>query len=90
MYIEYVIIFIALGVIIALLIAAVIMLGILFKDRDKSMPVYNRNLVSPQTQDGVPAQKSNKSSSSNVVFCRHCAASFDSSQKVCPSCGNQR
>lgn len=85
MYIEYVIIFICLGIIIALLVAAVAMLAVLMKSRNNNVPVYNRN-NSPARSD----KKETAPPATKVVFCRHCAAQFDATQKVCPSCGAQR
>lgn len=89
MYIEYIIIFIALGVIIALLIPMLIMLIMLYKDKDLNTPVYNRNTPAKEKeQKNIKSENAPKSN--KVVFCRHCATQFDASQKICPQCGTQR
>lgn len=89
MYIEYIIIFIGLGIIIALLIPILVLLSLLWRERDEKTPVYNRNSFLKDEKE-PKVKKNSPPSNGNVVFCRNCAAQFDVSKKVCPECGTQR
>ena len=89
MYIEFIIIFICLGVIIALLIPILVMLSLLWRERDEKTPVYNRNNFLKDEKESKQ-KKNSVQPAGNVVFCRHCASQFDASRKTCPECGTQR
>lgn len=82
MYTEFLIIYIALGVLFLMLAAVIVMLiMILKKDGGMYIP-QNNNYNNPPIQTAAPT--------GNVVFCKKCAAEFDSSQRVCPKCGTPR
>ena len=90
MYIEFIIIFICLGVIIALLIPILVMLSLLWRERDEKTPVYNRNNFMKDEKESKQKKNNTQPAIGKVVFCRQCAAEFDASQKVCPECGTKR
>ena len=83
MYTEFLIIYIGLGILALLGIAILILLIMLLK---KGQGVYipqNNNFITPNVQNTATP-------TGNIVFCKKCAAEFDSSQRVCPKCGTPR
>ncbi len=82
MYTEFLIIYIALGVLFVMLAAVIVMLIMLLK-KDGGMYIPKNNSYNPPIQ-------SSAAPTGNIVFCKKCAAEFDSSQRVCPKCGTPR
>ena len=82
MYTEFLIIYIILGILTLLGIAILILL-IKFIKNDQGTYVPKNNSYTPNINvSSMPA--------GNVVFCKKCAAQFDSSQRICPRCGTPR
>lgn len=76
MYTEFLIIYIGLGILALLGIAILILLIMLLKkDQGGYIPQNNNYTPTP---------------TGNIVFCKKCAAEFDSSQRACPKCGTPR
>ena len=92
MYVEFIIIYIILGLILILNIAVVILLiKVLKKLNSRS----GRALV-PQNYGGgqnayqqTPVVNGN-TVSLGTVFCKNCGAQFDGIHKICPKCGTPR
>lgn len=81
MYTEFLIIYAALGVLFLMLAAVIVLLIVLLK-KDNSTYIPHNNYNPPVQTSAVPT--------GNIVFCKKCAAEFDSSQRVCPKCGTPR
>lgn len=82
MYTEFLIIYIGLGILVLLGIAILILLIMLLK---KDQGAYI-----PQNNNYIPNVQTTATPSGNIVFCKKCAAEFDSSQRACPKCGTPR
>lgn len=82
MYTEFLIIYIGLGILAVLGIAILILLIMLLK---KDQGVYI-----PQNNNYTPNVQTTATPNGNIVFCKKCAAEFDSSQRACPKCGTPR
>lgn len=80
MYPEFVPIYIGLVITIGLLVAILILL--LKKTVNNSKPT---NYVANQNNFEATAP-----TGGSIVFCKKCAAQFDSTQKICPKCGTPR
>lgn len=76
MYPEFIAIYAGLLVVIGLLVAILCLQIRVIRNGHGAAPAVH------QTQ--------NFQQSGTVVFCRNCAAQFDSSQRVCPKCGTPR
>ncbi len=82
MYIEFLIIYILLGVLIVLAITAIILLiAVLKKTGSKKPSVYQHVL---QYQAGPHG------GSGNDAFCKKCGSKFDAALNICPHCGTPR
>ena len=83
MYIEFIGIFIGLGVLFAIQVVMMILLIILLK-RSKNNSGYSidSRLLGGQYQNSEMLR--------NTAFCRKCATEFNASQRVCPRCGTPR
>lgn len=77
MYPEFIIIYVALGII-TILLAAVIVLLILLLRRTRT-----------DNTGYTPADKV-KINSTGIAFCKNCATPFNASTGVCPKCGTPR
>lgn len=84
MYTEFIIGYILMGCIAALLIAVIILLCIILKKISRG-GVRNESIAS--LQGSKPNAYSNNR---GVVICRNCATQYDSVHTVCPKCGTQR
>ena len=83
MYTEFLIIYIGLGIL-ALLGIAILILLIMLLTQDQGVYVpQNNNFITPNVQTAATP-------TGNIVFCKKCAAEFDSSQRACPKCGTPR
>lgn len=82
MYTEFLIIYIGLGIL-ALLGTAILILLIMLLKRNQSVYIPQNNNITPNAQNVATPTGS-------IVFCKKCAAEFDSSQRVCPKCGTPR
>lgn len=85
MYLEFIVIYICLGVIIALGIAILAML-IKINNSNDSFPVQTHNKFIKKNSQKVP----NDSQDSNLAFCKKCATQFNASERFCPKCGTPR
>lgn len=88
MYIEFVIIYILLVVLIAL---AVVNLVFMLKNKggnNISFKNENQQPVEPVKTSASPSYNANQGDS--VVFCINCATQYSSSEKCCPNCGTPR
>lgn len=82
-YTEFLIIYIGLGILLALAIVNLILILVLMKkDSGFSAPRISSQRTMPMPQTTIPG--------GNVVFCKKCAAEFDASQRCCPICGTPR
>ena len=79
MYPEFIAIYVGLLVVIGLLVTILI----LMLKNDNSRPTANFTAKQNNFE-------TNASSSGSIVFCKKCAAEFDSTQKCCPKCGTPR
>lgn len=77
MYPEFVLIYIGLIVIIALLVTILIL--VLKGSNNRTSVPKNRSANNPASTDA-----------SSIVFCKNCATQFDSNSKFCPKCGTPR
>ncbi|MDM8157039.1 hypothetical protein QUV96_05235 [Amedibacillus dolichus] len=75
MYIEFVVIFICLGIII--LLQAALLICLLKRTANRT--------VLPQNVSSIEGR-----STSTVVFCKNCATQYDASLRSCPKCGTPR
>ncbi len=83
MYPEFIAIYVGLGVVAALLIAAIVLL-LMVLSKLKNLGGSQRSYTPPRnTNPGY-------SSAMGVVFCDHCGTQFDGATKVCPRCGTPR
>lgn len=81
MYPEFIAIYVGLVIIIGLLVANLVLT--IKKQKDNYTPTVNY----------TPKQNNIETSTSfdgRIVFCKKCAAEFDSTQKCCPKCGTPR
>lgn len=85
MYPEFIPIYVGLAVLAALMIVALVLLIKLAKQAC-AKPISKPYI--PQMNNSTDA--SANVATGNIVFCKHCAAEFDSSQRVCPKCGTPR
>jgi len=81
MYPEFIAIYIGLLIIIGLLVTILVL--ILKKQNDNSRPTANFTARQNNFE-------TNASAGGSIVFCKKCAAEFDSTQKCCPKCGTPR
>lgn len=81
MYPEFIAIYVGLLIIIGLLVTILILM--FKKQNDNCRPTAN--YIAKQNNF-----ETNASSSGSIVFCKKCAAQFDSTQKNCPKCGTPR
>lgn len=81
MYPEFIAIYVGLLIVIGLLVTILVLM--LKKQNDNSRPTANYTAK----QNNLEA---NTSPSGSIVFCKKCAAEFDSTQKCCPKCGTPR
>lgn len=81
MYPEFIAIYIGLLIIIGLLVTILVL--ILKKQNDNNRPTANFTARQNNFE-------TNASAGGNIVFCKKCAAEFDSTQKCCPKCGTPR
>ena len=81
MYPEFIAIYIGLLIIIGMLVTILVL--ILKKQNDNSRPTANFTARQKNVE-------TNASSGGSIVFCKKCAAEFDSTQKCCPKCGTPR
>ena len=81
MYPEFIPIYVGLLIVIGLLVTILILL--LKKQNDNSRPTANFTAKQNNFE-------TNASSSGSIVFCKKCAAEFDSTQKCCPKCVTPR
>lgn len=85
MYPEFIAIYVGLAVLAALMIVVLVLLIKLTKQAGAKtilkpyIPQMNNSTDAPTNV-----------ATGNIVFCKHCAAEFDSSQKYCPKCGTPR
>lgn len=84
MYPEFIAIYVGMGVLAILLIAAIVMLALVLKKLSGGSGVMNSR---PQ-QTARPF--GNAGSEIGVVFCRNCATQYDGATRVCPRCGTPR
>ena len=84
MYIEFIIIYIGMGVIAALLLVAIALLILVLKKLRSNGHVGVNSSIgfqqSPQRAQPMPG----------IAFCVGCGTQFDAAHKVCPKCGRPR
>ena len=85
MYPEFIAIYVGLAVLAALMIVVLVLLIKLTKQAG-AKPISKPYI--PQMNNSADAPTN--VATGNIVFCKHCAAEFDSSQRVCPKCGTPR
>jgi len=85
MYPEFIAIYVGLAVLAALMIVVLVLLIKLTKQAG-AKPISKP--YTPQMNNSTDAPTN--VATGNIVFCKHCAAEFDSSQRVCPKCGTPR
>lgn len=92
MYTEFIIIYIALGLILAISIVNFIMILLLKRNGSSIRKTFNPTInYSAPTNNIMPQEATyNNRPSGNIVFCKNCATEFDSSARVCPRCGTPR
>ena len=99
MYPEFIAIYVGLVVLVALAAANLVLLVKLLKRSETkaaaptySAPTYSAPTYTAPPVSGVPAAPRGDMAgySGHVVFCKHCAAEFDASLRVCPRCGTPR
>ena len=81
MYPEFIAIYVGLLIVIGLLVTILVLM--LKKQNDNSRPTAN--YTAKQNNFEAPT-----STGGSIVFCKKCAAQFDSTQKNCPKCGTPR
>lgn len=86
MYIEFIIIYIGIAVIIGLLIFDII-LTMKNKAKDKSVTA-SKNFSQVQPKDAYKTTEIN--SNTGTAFCKNCYNQFSANQNVCPYCGTPR
>lgn len=77
MYPEFIPIYIGLLVIIALLVTILILV----------LKRTSNNATAPKK---ITAANTAPNEAGTIVFCKNCAAQFESSQRCCPKCGTPR
>ena len=85
MYPEFIVIYVGLAVLAALMIAVLVLLVKLVKQAG-AKPISKTYTSQINNSTTAPTNVA----TGNIVFCKHCAAEFDSSQRVCPKCGTPR
>lgn len=85
MYPEFIAIYVGLAVLAALMIVVLVLLIKLTKQAG-AKPISKPYTSQINNSTTAPANVA----TGNIVFCKHCAAEFDSSQRVCPKCGTPR
>lgn len=85
MYPEFIAIYVGLAVLAALMIAVLVLLVNLVKQAG-AKPISKPYTSQINNSTTAPTNVA----TGNIVFCKHCAAEFDSSQRVCPKCGTPR
>lgn len=85
MYPEFIAIYVGLAVLAALMIAVLVLLVKLVKQAG-AKPISKPYTSQINNSTTAPTNVA----TGNIVFCKHCAAEFDSSQRVCPKCGTPR
>ncbi len=94
---EFIITYILLGVIAAILIALLVLVIILLHRSSNDIPVssfvQNQSGTvmpnSPQSME-MPPVMNVSAANSGVAVCRNCGMQFDSANKFCPKCGTSR
>lgn len=81
MYPEFIAIYVGLLIVIGLLVTILVLMLKKQNDNSRSTANYTAKQNTLET---------NASSSGSIVFCKKCAAEFDSTQKCCPKCGTPR
>ena len=81
MYPEFIAIYVGLLIVIGLLVTILVLM--LKKQNYNSRPTANYTAKQNNFE-------TNTSTSGSIVFCKKCAAEFDSTQKCCPKCGTPR
>ena len=77
MYVEFVVIFVLLGVLAVLVLASIVLqILTLKKIGNASGASYPRNNFALKTSGG-----------SGIVFCPNCGKQYDGKHNICPSCG---
>lgn len=80
MYVEFVYIFVGLGILAVLMAASIVLQISILKKLGKvslSNSGYGRNNFGGMTS----------SVANSIVFCKNCGKQYDSKHNVCPSCG---
>lgn len=98
MYPEFIAIYVMLAIVIVMLGAALVFLFLLLKKGNSmgnshgSVQQNNGGYYGQQYQQQFQAsyQPQYQQQGGCVVFCKNCAAQFDSSQAYCPQCGARR
>ncbi len=92
MYTEFIIIYVLLGLVLAISIFNAVMIFLLKKNGGSIGRTYNptMNYSAPTNNNTLKETAYNNQPSGNVVFCKKCASQFDSSERVCPRCGTPR
>lgn len=85
MYPEFIAIYVGLAVLAALMIVVLVLLIKLTKQAG-AKPISKPYTSQINNSTTAPTNVA----TDNIVFCKHCAAEFDSSQKYCPKCGTPR
>lgn len=84
MYTEFVIMYVGLGIVIALQIALTV-IGILILKKLGKGSVRPVSYPARPTAGAAPA-----AAAASTVFCRGCAKQFDGAMRFCPYCGTTR
>ncbi len=80
MYTEFIIIFVLLGIIIALLAGAIVLLLNIKKALQNGAPA--RKQQSPVSTYDTPPRDN-----TSIVLCKKCGTHYPAAQRVCPKCG---
>lgn len=83
MYIEFIIIYIMLGIMILLLSSVLILQIVHIKKVSHTSTGINMKSKKPGNNSGRQVTE-------GVVFCMSCAEQFPASERVCPHCGTAR
>lgn len=78
MYLEFIAIYVGLGVLAVLLIAVLILMIVLLKKMNQPQNFGARQMTGAYESAGT------------IVFCKRCGAKFEAAQRVCPQCGTLR
>ncbi|MBR5949281.1 MAG: hypothetical protein IKZ82_11655 [Clostridia bacterium] len=96
MYTEFVLIYVGLGVLFLLMCAVIVLLVLMMRrisNGGYGTPVSGYRAQPRNSGYQTPQMRNNRNMQGErggVVYCKHCAAQFDASQKVCPNCGTLR